>query len=484
MNEQVFEYVLTVRQRTVQARWQYPDADGNKVDGETAEQAINADSLRMRTIGVLQSWLSRWGVLSRLQDTYAGLPVPNTSKVLGEHLYGLVFTDAVANAFDVVFAAAQARKETLRVVLSFELLGTQGADEIAGYPWEFLYRPGPDGFFIAAQTKFVLSREVMGRGRRTMAEDPPPLRVWFLVLTPEFEGFEEEHKELVMTFGEIEDFSGALRPRAILRWDEEKIRKELKETKNPPHIIHVVAVCRSAANGSGGTFEIAFQNDQGRAVWQDQDTLVGLLESAIQDTWTPRLVVLHLCETTAVDYLATFGHLAPKLIRAQFPAVLAMQYPLPATEAKRFTSSFYKLLAEGRPIGDAVQGAREEFHQVGDANRLFGAPVLYLQADDGRLVRTGNAGPSVPPRHDAPAAPRGREGLIDALFRTAYVGAPAQEIGERLSAQVRAQEWPENVDLWDGVIRLWWFAEPDLQKVQDVYRKMLELVARESGGRP
>ncbi|MGA5304785.1 CHAT domain-containing protein [Nucisporomicrobium flavum] len=483
MGERIFEYILTVREKTISARWQFHDADGVKIENETAEQDIESDPLRTQTIKILRDWLSRWGVLSRLRETYEGLPVPGTFKVLGEHLYRLVFTGDVATAFDRVYDAASDQGETLRVVLNFELSEEQGPDELAGYPWEFLYRPGPDGFFIAAQTRFVLSRWVaQGPGRAKMPEDPPPLRVWFFMLTPALAGFEAEHQELLMTFSEIGDYRGALRPRLHPRLTEEKIRAELREADDPPHIIHVVAVCRTARPNGEGKFEIAFQDDRGRVVWRDQDTLVGLLAEAIRPGWTPRMVVLHLCETTAVDYSATFGNLAPKLAREKFPAVLAMQYPLPAAQAKRFTSSFYQLLAEGWQIGDAVQHAREAFHHAADADRLFGAPVLYLQTVDGRLVRTANAGPAVTPADVLPAVPRDSAALIDALWRTAIVEAPEPEVGARVAQEVRDTAWPAETAHWERIIRQWWYAEDDVQAVQHLYRAMIRLVAPEPGG--
>jgi hypothetical protein len=482
MDERIFEYILTVREKKISARWEFHDADGNKIKNETAEQDIETDSLRTQTIRILQEWLSRWGVLSRLRETYKGLPVPGTFKVLGEHLYRLVFTGDVATAFDRVYDAAVEQGETLRVVLSFELSEEQDRDEIASYPWEFLYRPGPDGFFIATQTKFVLSRWVaLGPRGARMPEDQPPLRVWFLILTPEFEGF-EEHNELVMTFAEIGDHRGALKPRLIPRLSEEKIRTELSTTDEPPHIIHVVAVCRSAQPNGEGRFEIAFQDDNGHVDWRDQDTLVGLLAASIRPEWTPRMVVLHLCETTAVDYSATFGNLAPKLAREKFPAVLAMQYPLPAAQAKRFTSSFYQLLAEGGPIGDAVQHAREALNHAADADRLFGAPVLYLQTVDGRLVRTANGGPAVTPTEQLTAGPRDRDALVEALWRTAIVEAPDPATSDRVAAQVRATDWPADTTHWERIIRQWWYAEDDVQAVRRLYFAMIQLVAPEPGG--
>ncbi len=481
MGEPIYEYVVTVRQRKVSAEWQYPGAGTDRIEGQTDELDLGLDPLRMQTIKILQDWLKRWGVLLRLRDEYENLPVTDTFEVLGEHLYRMLFTGEVEEAFDMVYAAAEARDETLRVVLRFELPEVPIVDDIATYPWEFLYRPGPNGFFIAVATKFVLSRWMaLGPGRTELPEVVPPLRVWFVMLTPEFEGFETEHKELVMTFGEIEDYRGALRPRAILRMTEQELQTELESAEDPPHIIHVVAVCRTAARPGGGKFEIAFRGQGGTVDWRDQDTLVGLLKAAIRDDWTPRMVVLHLCETSAVDYLATFGDLAPKLIRANFPAVLAMQYPLPAVAAKRFTSSFYQLLAEGRQIDNAVQKARESFHKtVGD--RLFGAPVLYLQTVDGRLMRTAKAGPSVPTGKRRAAAPMGREALIVALAKTAIVQAPDAETGARVAEQVQSQAWPAALAEWDPIIRGWWSAEDDVPIVQNMYRQLLALVERERG---
>jgi hypothetical protein len=86
------------------------------------------------------------------------------------------------------------------------------------------------------------------------------------------------------------------------------------------------------------------------------------------------------------DFTASFERLAPELVEAGIPAVLAMQYPMSATAARRFTSTFYGRLAAGDEIDQIVQEARWDMRSRLNDDRLIGTPVLYMQSRDGRLV--------------------------------------------------------------------------------------------------
>jgi CHAT domain-containing protein len=106
----------------------------------------------------------------------------------------------------------------------------------------------------------------------------------------------------------------------------------------------------------------------------------------------PRLVFLHLCESATVElsaFSATFAGLAPKLIQAGIPAVLAMQYPISNLAAIAFSKAFYESLGKRDPIDDAVQKGRFRIttRVAGALNsRVFGTPVLYMRSRDGVLL--------------------------------------------------------------------------------------------------
>jgi NADH pyrophosphatase NudC (nudix superfamily) len=71
------------------------------------------------------------------------------------------------------------------------------------------------------------------------------------------------------------------------------------------------------------------------------------------------------------------------------PAVVAMQYQIEAGDASRFVGTFYRVLADGRSVGEAVSAGRRELAKGSEdtgvrqnwSTRLFGTPVVYLRQD-------------------------------------------------------------------------------------------------------
>jgi hypothetical protein len=97
------------------------------------------------------------------------------------------------------------------------------------------------------------------------------------------------------------------------------------------------------------------------------------------------LIVLDACESArlAID---PFRSLAPALIRAEVPTVIAMQLPVPEEATREFAKQFYLTLAEGLPIDSCLAEGRKGMRGVAGLRRAdWGIPVLYTRAPDIRL---------------------------------------------------------------------------------------------------
>jgi predicted ATPase len=122
-----------------------------------------------------------------------------------------------------------------------------------------------------------------------------------------------------------------------------------------------------------------------------------------------RLVVLDACASgrLATDALRS---LAPALIRAQVPAVVALQVTAPEEATCAFAGEFYRALAEGFPIDACVTEGRKAVMSAAGLRRPdWGIPVIYTRAPDDRLFerpaeRAHGATP-VAPAALAPATP-------------------------------------------------------------------------------
>ncbi|GEM_PF-1967804 len=483
MDDSGFEYTVIVRDgKHVSARAHY--ADG-RVRGEP-EQEIDQSPLQRDTIRILQDWLNRWGVLSRMAGQYEKLYVPGTFKVLGQYLYELLFPGPIASGFDKVKNAAEKQGASLRVVLWFEQ-GGDGPDAFAALPWEFLYHPptvGSDGFFIAVETNLSLSRRIeLGGNPPELPRGALPLRILFIVSTPnsltdvagtlriqvsngQGKEYSSDRNKLIAFLAELQDDPSRLQVKNIASWDPSRIRGAL--AREPGYnIIHLVGVCRTTSDD----VEMALPGEDGATGWRGSRSVVDLLSNETRAR-RPGLVVLHLCEARPDDYTATFERLAPKLVRAGFPAVLAMQYPLPTRDATRFTVKFYELLIGGKEIGQAVQEARRSFvHPSGD-DRLFGTPVLYLQSVDGQLVRTA----TISPETSVADSFRNRPTTLADRLLQAVRGFPDEATTQYFKDWVHRTDWTADRSVIEQEILTQRRDDTEQARHGPVYNEMLAIV--------
>lgn len=376
-----FEFIVTLRDSMYVSS--LATSDGSSVD----ETPIDDDPLRDSTITVLQDWLDRWGTLSGHNE---GLEVEDTFKVVGTYLYRLAFPGEIDAHFRTVYAAARRAAQKLRVSLRF----VGRLDRFAAYPWEFLYFPQEGFMGLESDTDLVLSRDI-GVARTDVQRHGPPLRVTFVVALPECPDFKNERKTLIYASLRFRLPERRVWPDTVESWDLRAGKKQVDDHK--PHVLHVFGVCR----GTGRDVEIGlgYDEERERVRWSTSAAFVDDVKTLVSGPAARdalQLIVLHLCQASHVDYAATFGSVARDLVEAGFPAVLAMQYPLPVKAGTTdFPTTFYTLLAAGLGLGAAVQTARIKLREIG--RHLFGAPVLYLQSNDGVVI----AEPPGPGRSDA-----------------------------------------------------------------------------------
>jgi CHAT domain-containing protein len=93
-----------------------------------------------------------------------------------------------------------------------------------------------------------------------------------------------------------------------------------------------------------------------------------------------RLAVLAGCNTGRRDGISVWSGIAPALVKAELPAVVANQYTILDKCAVAFSHQFYQALAGGLPIERAVSAGRIAAYNADKAGRDWGVPVLYLRA--------------------------------------------------------------------------------------------------------
>jgi hypothetical protein len=169
-----------------------------------------------------------------------------------------------------------------------------------------------------------------------------------------------------------------------------------------PHIVHFIGHGRY--DQTAGTGKIALFDPAGNGeAWQEDKNFADIF---VQANPVTSLIFLHLCQEVMTDLSANFAGLAPRLIRAQTKAVVAMHYPISTDAAVTFCRYFYRELLSQARVDDAVQTARSRVKTATAIEtpwvRDFGTPALFMYSSESlipppatpqsNVQQTGNVG--------------------------------------------------------------------------------------------
>lgn len=345
--------------------------------------------------GSVQQWLSGLDnqstrrkhapALGRLQGPFRDLGVAQEPEAkrgladLGRQLYQAVFVDQVGRLLAESLRNARDTRQGLRILL--ELSKTP---ELANLPWEFLYDPGlrEDFLFMSVETSLVRYLDLPPRPTPSIQF---PLTI--LVVIPEAGNLppldvEREWSNLNKALQHRID-KGEVKTERLVPASMAQLQQRLRQEEY--HILHFI--------GHGGFDEAAetsllyFVDEESN---RSEGVLASKLGKLLYDESTLRLVVLNTCEggrTSDSDY---FAGAAQSLLRAEVPAVIAMQSVITDNSAIAFSRDFYGALSDGYPIDAAVvEGRKAIFSRVNETE--WGIPALYSRFVDMQLLDINQA---------------------------------------------------------------------------------------------
>src|SRR5262249_20314036 len=144
------------------------------------------------------------------------------------------------------------------------------------------------------------------------------------------------------------------------------------------HIWHFVGHGGFARDGATG--QLLFEDASG-----DTEPVSALQLGILLNRSGVRLIVLDACNGAKLS-TDPFRNTAPALIRAQIPAVVAMQFTVPEEATRAFATEFYRALAQGFQIDACVtEGRKAVMNATGLGRADWGIPVVYTRAQDGKL---------------------------------------------------------------------------------------------------
>jgi hypothetical protein len=98
-----------------------------------------------------------------------------------------------------------------------------------------------------------------------------------------------------------------------------------------------------------------------------------------------RLAVLGACDSARRDGISAWTSIGPALVEAGVAAVVAMQDRVGDRHAIAFSRTFYRAVAAGLSVDEAVSLGRLAMYGEGPGNAQWGIPVLSSRAPDGQL---------------------------------------------------------------------------------------------------
>ena len=305
---------------------------------------------------------------------------------VGEELGHALFPPRVRS----ILARSQARladQEGLRIRLMLDTYA------LADLPWEFSYLADPDtpaqqknveGFLVLKRRLSLVRYQVLEQsvGKLDPVGDGK-LRLVALLSNPKnTEGLdlETERANIEKALADVPEIRAEFYPNATIDDLQEQILKGV-------HIFHF-----SGHGKFEGEMSSAYGTQEGKGYLSltgegghEVDFSAQRLALSLADRGV-RFAMLGACDSSKVDQINAWTGIASALTRAGIPAVVGMQFSVFDYNAIVFSKIFYRALAAGLTVDEAVTEGRIAVSTRGDEEeRDFGVPVLYLRAEEGVL---------------------------------------------------------------------------------------------------
>jgi len=295
----------------------------------------------------------------------------------GERLFALLFGDPrLRDAWVEARGQSSARRIRLRIDAE--------APELHAIPWELLCEasPGEPARPLAAAPDTPFSRYLAGAWRPGRAVLERPLRLLVAIANPD--DLAERGLEPLDADAERQTLEEALSEvdpseLEVTFLDSPVTLPALEAAlRRGPHLLHLIAHGRFSATSGKVALYLA-DADNRLALTRDEE-FAAMLARQGEDL---RLVFLASCQSATRSPADAFRGLAPQLIAAGVPAVVAMQERVPLETARAFAGTFYRQLLRHGLVDLAANEARSALL----TGKLPGAaiPVLYVRLKNALL---------------------------------------------------------------------------------------------------
>ena len=290
----------------------------------------------------------------------------NDAKQLGQMMRDLLFPGRIGEIFFANMGSMRRQGKGLRIRLRID------APELSKLPWEYCYGGDEFGFF-ALDPRTPLVRYIARPFETSTLTVPNPMKVLLAIAAPSDQAplsVDEEERRVrswLSVMGE------RVQLRVVRNATPQRLQAALTDS---PHIFHFI--------GHGEFVDdmgkLVLENDSGRSEYRDSEQLKVLLRGR-----AVKVVILNACKSATGNAQAAFAGVAPALVQADVPAVIAMQFNVPDKTALGFTQDLYRYLMAGYPLDQAVTEMRAGAFNNANDKYFWGIPALYMRSPDGRL---------------------------------------------------------------------------------------------------
>jgi hypothetical protein len=314
-------------------------------------------------------------------------PQVQRARDFGEALFGaLLQDDAVRDVY--VAAANDAERAGRGMRLTLYLTA---APDLAGVPWEFLYRRPA---FLAQSIWTPVVRYLDLESAPPPLSVEPPLRLLGMVSQPSGDGWAALDVEL-----ERVKLEQALAPLVKdgyvqLRWLPGSTLRDLQREVahgDDFHVFHYIG--HGEFDDRSGHGSLILQGADGSPRPVDGETL----GTVLCDRRSVRLAVLNACDGAKASPLDPLAGVAAGLVQHDVPAVVGMQFAISDPAAVTFAAELYSGLAQAFPVDVAVTEGRRAL--AAETDLEWATPVLFMRVPDGRLfdIDVSGLAPASPP---------------------------------------------------------------------------------------
>jgi hypothetical protein len=309
-----------------------------------------------------------------------GLPPEFSPRKIGQPLHAALFQGELADfLLRCRTAIIRDGKSGLRLRLRFQLNDPE-TEYLAALPWEWMWDPR-SAEFLSADLCTPLVRDLTAAQPRRALKVKPPLRILVVDVVPA----KERRINLELEMAKALDALLAARKVELCKLEKvtpEGLRDVLRDEEI--HGLHIMG--HGGYDPSSGAGALFFGGEGSVKDQVDGERFATYLKGAP----SLRLVVLNACKTARhegrMGAPLCEGVASAILERTGVPAVVANQYSITHKTAIDFSETFYRRLAAGDAVDEALTETRLRLrHRTPE----WATPVLFLSSPDGKLFVMG-----------------------------------------------------------------------------------------------